>query len=497
MKIAVVGAGLAGSEAAWTLAHVYNVDVLLFEMKSKTPTPAQSEPHHFAELVCSNSLKSKSRLNPAGLLKLEMEALGSLMVAAARQSEVPAGEALAVDRELFSGFITKSLKSHPRIKIIEERIVSLTQVFGYGVDGVIIATGPLTADEFAEDIRRATGSDDLYFYDAIAPIIDGETIDRSIAFFANRRTKTSRRDPSLKKLQDGVLTPHIEVSDSEPHEQASEEPTGHYLNIPLNKYEYFAFVDALKGGEKVPYHNFEEAKFFNGCQPIEVLAESGPLTLAFGPMKPMGLDDPRTGRRPFAAVQLRREKLGDAAFNMVGFQTRLKWPEQKRIFRMLPALANAEFHRMGSMHRNTYLVTPKLINKDNLSLKFNPKVWLAGQISGVEGYVESAAMGLLIGHLVGHTCARGKAFPLPPKDTAIGCLVAHLRDNDPQHYSPMNIHWGLFSELSPDFILAQSEKYPEITTLKPHKKLDKGLKRSLLADRSELLFGQWISTFEI
>jgi methylenetetrahydrofolate--tRNA-(uracil-5-)-methyltransferase len=478
MKIAVIGAGLAGSEAAWTLAETYKLEVVLFEMKATTPTPAQSEPHHFAELVCSNSLKSKSRLNPAGLLKSEMDALGSIMIKASRGSEVPAGEALAVDRELFSGFITRSLRGHPRIQVVETQIQNLNQLSNYGVDAIIVATGPLTADSLAEDLRVRTGSDALYFYDAIAPIVDGDTIDYDIAFFANRKTRTARRDDDLKKLQ--------EANDTDGE-------NGHYLNLPLNKDEYFAFVDALKAGEKVPYHEFEEPRFFNGCQPIEVLAESGPKTLAFGPMKPMGLDDPRTGRRPYAAVQLRREKLGDGAYNMVGFQTRLKWPEQKRIFRMLPGLAHAEFHRMGSMHRNTYLVAPRLLNKSDLSLQCAPQVWLAGQISGVEGYVESAAMGLLVAHIVGHKLARQIAFNLPPADTALGCLVAHLRDADPARYCPMNIHWGLFGELSPEFLTEQAQFFPELSPSNKIKKLDKGLKRDLLATRAEHLFGAWKS----
>ena len=314
MKVAVIGAGLAGAEAAWTLAHRYQLDVLLFEMKAHTPTPAQSEPHHFAELVCSNSLKSKSRLNPAGLLKQEMKALGSLMITSAEQSEVPAGEALAVDREKFSGFITRALREHPKITIIEKQIHNLNELAEYSVSATIVATGPLTSDPLAECLRELTGSQALYFYDAIAPILDGDTIDYDIAFFANRKSRSADRT--------GTAQPH-----------SQEEELGHYLNLPLNRDEYFNFVEELKNGEKVPFHNFEEPKFFNGCQPIEVLAESGPKTLSFGPMKPMGLDDPRTGRRPYAAVQLRREKLGDGAYNMVGFQTRLKWPEQKRIFR--------------------------------------------------------------------------------------------------------------------------------------------------------------------
>ena len=477
MKVAVIGAGLAGSEAAWTLANTYQLDVLLIEMKSSTPTPAQSEPHHFAELVCSNSLKSKSRLNPAGLLKTEMDALGSITMKASRQSEVPAGEALAVDRELFSGFITATLRAHPKITVIEKQIQSLGELSEFGVAATVIATGPLTASGLAENLRTVTGSDALYFYDAIAPIVDGETIDYDVAFFANRKTRTTQNDVSLQS--------------SEENNDENSQETGHYLNLPLNKEEYFAFVEELKAGEKVPYHNFEEPRFFNGCQPIEVLAESGPKTLSFGPMKPMGLDDPRTGRRPYAAVQLRREKIGDGAYNMVGFQTRLKWPDQKRIFRLLPGMANAEFHRMGSMHRNTYLISPKLINKIDLSLQSLPGVWLAGQISGVEGYVESAAMGLLIGHVIGQKLTRESVLELPPVDTSLGCLVAHLRDSEAKHFSPMNIHWGLFSEMSSEFLDAQEKLSPELALARNRKKLDKSLKRSMLAIRAEELFASW------
>lgn len=477
MKVAVVGAGLAGAEAAWTLAQHYQLEVLLFEMKAHTPTPAQSEPHNFAELVCSNSLKSKSRLNPAGLLKQEMKALGSLTIKSAEQSEVPAGEALAVDREKFSGFITQNLRQHPKISVIERQVHTLADLNEYNVDATIVATGPLTADPLAENLRALTGSEALYFYDAIAPILDGDTIDTDVAFFANRKSR---------------FTDRSRHTESTPELQTQPEEVGHYLNLPLNREEYFNFVEELIKGEKVPFHNFEEPKFFNGCQPIEVLAESGPKTLSFGPMKPMGLEDPRTGRRPFAAVQLRREKLGDGAYNMVGFQTRLKWPEQKRIFKMLPGLANAEFHRMGSMHRNTYMIAPGVLQYKDLALINAPKVWIAGQLSGVEGYVESAAMGLLTAHIVGHKLTRTEDLNLPPADTALGCLVAHLRSSDPKHYTPMNIHWGLYSDVSEEWIAQHEKHYPEIIIQKTKKKLDKSVKRSILALRSETLFENWL-----
>jgi methylenetetrahydrofolate--tRNA-(uracil-5-)-methyltransferase len=357
--------------------------------------------------------------------------------------------------------------------VIERQIQSLCELEEFNVNATIVATGPLTADPLAEYLRKLTGSNALYFYDAIAPIIDGDTIDYEVAFFANRKSRSADRT-------------------AEVDEGAHKEEIGHYLNLPLNREEYFNFVEELKKGEKVPFHNFEEPKFFNGCQPIEVLAESGPKTLSFGPMKPMGLDDPRTGRRPYAAVQLRREKLGDGAYNMVGFQTRLKWPEQKRIFRMLPGLSQAEFHRMGSMHRNTYMIAPEVLQSSDLAIINAPNVWIAGQLSGVEGYVESAAMGLLTAHIVGRKLTQSASLSLPPPDTALGCLVAHLRGTDPKHYCPMNIHWGLYSELSEEWLLKHEEVFPAIEIQRNKKKLDKSLKRSILALRSETLFADWL-----
>lgn len=470
MAIAVIGAGLAGSEAAWTLAETYGLDVVLFEMKKNNPTPAQDTPHLFAELVCSNSLKSTSMLNPAGVLKQELSALGSLIVQTARKFSVPAGETLAVDREKFSEHITEVLRNHPRITVHDTVVTTLSEVLQTSVDAVVVATGPLTADKLAEDLRQATGSSSLYFYDAIAPIVDGSSIDLEKAFVANRETRTQSFEKKAALLRG---------------EMPQADDDGDYLNLPLNKDEYLSFVKALCEGDKVPFHNFEEPKFFNGCQPIEVLAESGPLTLAHGPMKGRGLTDPKTGRWPFAAVQLRKEKNGDASYNMVGFQTRLTWTAQKQIFKMIPGLENAEYFRMGSMHRNTYLVSPQILNED-LSLKNDNRVWLAGQVMGVEGYLESAAMGCLIGHIVGKRFSTHAPLKLPPPNTSLGCLVRHCLLTSPQHFTPMNIHWGLFDALSD----ADISKYCDPQAQK-QKKLDKTSRRQALSRRAEALFQDW------
>jgi methylenetetrahydrofolate--tRNA-(uracil-5-)-methyltransferase len=466
MRIAIVGAGLAGCEAAWTLAERYNVGVDLFEMKGTHPNPAQSEPHHFAELVCSNSLKSTSRLNPCSLLKDEMAALGSLLIPTARLHAVPAGETLAVDRVQFSGAITQQIREHRNITIREEEVTALrTLLAAVEYAAIIIATGPLTADPLATDLMAETGAQNGFFYDAIAPILDGSTVDMEVAFWQNRTTRTAAFEGRGDEA----------------------EGEGDYLNLPLEKQDYFTFLEALLAAEKTPFRAFEKPQFFNGCQPIEALAESGPRTLAFGPMKPRGITNPRTGRWPYAVVQLRRESLGDSAFNMVGFQTRLTWPEQKRVFRLLPGLQNAEFFRMGSMHRNTYFVAPQILS-ENLSLRAHPNVWLAGQIMGVEGYVESAAMGVLIGHIVGELKVHGRSLALPPPTTALGALVRFLLHSAPKHFTPMNMHWGLFDELSPENLAA----YAPPEALK-QRKLDKSTRRSVLSQRTVAAFREWVS----
>lgn len=481
MNVAVIGAGLAGSECAWILAEQYGISVSLFEMKAKKTTPAQISPHLYAELVCSNSLKSKSRLNPAGILKDELTKLGSLILPYAKKYEVPAGETLAVDRECFSEGITQSIKTHSKIKTFDVIIQTIDDLLSYGdFTAVVIATGPLTDDALANNLRHMTGSDQLYFYDAIAPILDGDTIDHSVVFYANRQSKTHAYEKKKQATQarlEGL--PDLDTND---------DAEGDYLNIPLNKEEYFAFVEKVKEGAKVPHKNFEEPRYFNGCQPIEVLAESGPRTLSFGPMKPKGLTCPRTGRMPYAVVQLRKEKLSDTAWNMVGFQTRLTWGAQKEILRSLPGLSQVEFFRMGSMHRNTYFVSPNILNKD-FSLKCNPKLYLAGQIMGVEGYLESAAMGVFIAHVIGNKLTKNKLLTPPPTNTSLGCLARFCTDAEAKRFTPMNIHWGLFQELSTEDIKKFSSTPDALLKLK---KLDKSVKRELMACRAEELFGKWM-----
>jgi methylenetetrahydrofolate--tRNA-(uracil-5-)-methyltransferase len=472
MKIAVIGAGLAGCECAWTLAEKYAQCVTLFEMKAQHPNPAQDAPNLFAELVCSNSLKSTSILNPAGILKNEMESLGSLLIPTAKKFSVPAGETLAVDRTLFSESITQSIRQHPLIRIVESEVTSARQLCANSNwDAIVVATGPLTSPSLAEDLKQLTTSENAFFYDAIAPVLDGDTIDMDVAFWQNRETRTAAFE-RRQRAEAGV-----------PENEDSAD--GDYLNLPLNKEEYFSFVEKLLAGEKVPFHEFESPKFFSGCQPIEVLAESGPRTLSFGPMKPRGLNDPRTGRSPWACVQLRRESLGNNAFNMVGFQTRLTWPAQREIFRTLPALQNVEFFRMGSMHRNTYFKAPSVLSHD-FSLKTEPRIFLAGQLMGVEGYIESAATGLLVGHILGIKATRQTDLPTPPPHSALGALIRFLFHSEPKHFVPMNIHWGLFDAL-------ESEPELEVEGKKnSKKKMDKSLKRSLLAERAQKEFERWI-----
>lgn len=487
-RIGVIGAGLAGSDCAWVLAEHHGLAVSLYDMKPTRLTPAQHLPLIFAELVCSNSLKSTSLLNPAGLLKEEMKALGSLVMSAASDARVPAGESLAVDREIFGRLITETLSRHPLITVKSECIHSARQLADRDdLEAVVVATGPLTEGGLNDELMTLSqlgsgerAGDALYFYDAIAPILDGDSLDRSVLFQGNRVTRSRNR--AMETAAEKTETVETE---------------GDYLNIPLSREEYFAFVEAVRTGEKVPHHSFEEPRYFNGCQPIENLAESGPLTLAHGPMKGRGLTDPRTGRWPFAAVQLRKEKLGDEAYNMVGFQTRLTWPEQKRIFRTLPGLAGAEFHRMGSMHRNTYLCAPQLLGAD-FRLVCDRRLALAGQIMGVEGYLESAAMGCFVGHTIARQVKTGQPLRTPPPTSALGSLCQHVLKAEALQYSPMNVHWGLVEPLEevtlPDLLndLGLSTRLPgkrKDGTMR----LDKGTKRQLLSLRARQSFQRWLS----
>jgi methylenetetrahydrofolate--tRNA-(uracil-5-)-methyltransferase len=419
--VTVIGGGLAGCEAAWQLAE-RGVRVALVDQKPVALSPAHQTPL-LCELVCSNSLRSDALEAPAGLLKAELRALGSLVIAAADRHRVPAGEALAVDRVGFGREVTARLAAHPNVRIQRRVIDELP-------DGpVIVATGPLTGGRLARKVQDLLGGDRLYFYDAIAPIVDAETIDWDHAFRASRFGKDG------KDGKDG------EAADG------ADAPPGDYVNCPLDRDAYFAFVQAIRDGRKVAPHRFEEPKYFEGCLPIEVMADRGDEVLSHGPMRPIGLVDPKTGRRPFAVVQLRPENQWRTSYNLVGFQTRLAYPEQKRIFAMIPALAHAEFLRFGSIHRNAYIDSPRLLGGE-LELRTRPDVRFAGQITGVEGYIESCAMGLLAAHFLAARLA-GRALAPPPPTTALGGLLAHVTAarGPKQPFSPTNINFGLLPPL--------------------------------------------------
>ncbi|HWA78203.1 MAG TPA: methylenetetrahydrofolate--tRNA-(uracil(54)-C(5))-methyltransferase (FADH(2)-oxidizing) TrmFO [Polyangiaceae bacterium] len=405
--VTIIGAGLAGSEAALTLAS-RGVRVRLFEQKPKQRTPAQSS-DALCELVCSNSFRGAALSNAVGLLKEEMRRLGSFVMQTADQTRVPAGGALAVDRDKFSAKMSELLRASPLIEIREERVDELPTE-----RPLVIATGPLTGDALAAAIARRVGSDALAYYDAIAPIISADSIDWSKVFMASRWEKGE-----------------------------SEEDRSAYVNCPLTEEQYRAFVSDVCAARKVEPKTFEDVRYFEGCLPIEVMAERGPQTLAFGPMKPVGLTDPKTGRWPHAVVQLRKEDEAGTAYNMVGFQTRMAWPEQDRVFRTIPGLENAEFQRYGAVHRNTFINAPKLLGP-TLELRGEPGLYFAGQISGTEGYVESAAGGLLVALFLLDRLA-GREPQLPPSTTALGGLLTHTARNG-DDYQPSNI---TFSHLPP------------------------------------------------
>ncbi len=401
----VVGGGLAGCEVALQLAR-RGVPVRLFEMKPERRTPAQTS-DELGELVCSNSFRSANVNNAIGLLKWEMRHVGSAIIEVADRNAVPAGDALAVNRDLFAADLTAVVAADPLI----ERVTGVVSEIPGGL--TVIATGPLTEDALAAALAERAGRDSLYFYDAIAPIIDADSIDWDVVWRQSRYDKGDGAD---------------------------------YANIPLDEAGYFEFIHAIVAGEKFEAHAFEKPKFFEGCLPIEVMAERGPLTLAHGPMKPVGLTDPRTGQRSFAVAQLRMENRDGTAWNMVGFQTRLKQPEQRRIFRSMPGLEGASFLRFGSVHRNTYVHAPSLL-ADALHWHDDPDLYLAGQITGVEGYVESTACGVLVAwHVLARL--RGAAPPVPPPTTAFGALRRHLRgDGILSKYGPSNLNWSLFAPI--------------------------------------------------
>jgi len=403
-RVSVAGGGLAGVEAAYHLA-LRGIEVDLYEMR-----PAKSTPAHrtdlLGELVCSNSLKGTDPLTAHGLLKKEMAELGSVVLLAAGKTKVPAGKALAVDREGFARALTDIVSSNGLIEIHREEFTRILPDIP-----TIIATGPLTSDTLASFLADITGTGRLFFYDAISPIIDAESIDMEHAFFGSRWDSQSRD----------------------------------YLNCPLDKDLYHAFVDELLKSDRVHPRSFEDTRFFDACLPIEVMALRGTDSLRFGPMRPVGFIDPATGKRPYALLQLRRENLRGDSYNLVGFQTRLTYPDQKRIFSMIPALAEAEFLRFGSIHRNTFIDSPKVLN-ENLSIKGFPLIFLAGQITGVEGYMESAAMGIMAATALGAMLS-GTAFFPPPADTAIGALVRYITDDKNMNFQPMNINLGIMEPI--------------------------------------------------
>ncbi len=404
-KITVIGAGLAGCEAAYTIAES-GIKVDLIEMKPNRYSPAHKSPD-FAELVCSNSLKASRIDSAAGLLKEEMRILGSVSMEAAAVSSVAAGGALAVEREKFSGFITEKIKNHKNINVINETVTKIPE------DAVvIIATGPLTDGGLAEEISKLTGEENLSFFDAAAPIVTADSIDFSRAFYAARYGKGG----------------------------------DDYINCPFNKEEYEAFHKALISAESAPVHNFDKPiNVYEGCMPIEILAKRGEDSIRFGPLKPVGLTDPSTGHRPWAVVQLRRENSEGTLFNIVGFQTNLKFGEQKRVFSMIPGLSNAEFARYGVMHRNTFINSPKILNK-NLSLKKKENIFFAGQITGVEGYMESASCGIIAG-INAVRYIRGEEPLILPNFTMLGAILSYVTDNTVTNFQPMGANFGILPPL--------------------------------------------------
>jgi methylenetetrahydrofolate--tRNA-(uracil-5-)-methyltransferase len=425
-QVHVVGGGLAGSEASYQLAE-RGFSVVLHEMRPVRATPAHKT-DRLAELVCSNTFKSTELTNAHGLLKAEMSAMGSMILQAADEARVPGGSALAVDRDLFSAGVHERVTSHPRIRIVREEVAALPSPG-------IVATGPLTSDALASAIQARLGVDSLAFYDAIAPIVAADSIEDAVVWRASRY-------------------------DRETMEDAGE---GAYINCPMTREAYESFIDALTSADQHQGHAFDEVPYFEGCMPIEEMARRGRDTLRFGPMKPVGLRDPRTGREPYAVVQLRMEDRAGRMWNLVGCQTRMRIPEQQRVFRMIPGLTDAEFLRYGSIHRNSYLNSPASLTP-HLSLRDDAQVLFAGQLTGVEGYTESSATGLLAGINLARMLG-GEDPVLPPPTTMLGALYRYLRDADPRHFQPMNANFGLMEDL-------------------PHPVRDKRKKREMMAERA-------------
>ncbi len=434
-KIRIIGGGLAGCEAAWQCAR-RGVEVELYEMRPARSTPAH-QTGKFAELVCSNSLKSESESTAPWLLKEEMRRAGSLLIEIAQQTSVPAGHALAVDREAFAAEVTKRISDEPLIKVMREEVTRIDENDGL----TVIATGPLTSDALSKEVARLSGSDHLFFYDSISPIVEADSIDQSRVYFAARYGKG----------------------------------TADYINCPFTKEEYDRFYDALIAAQSVEGHDWEKLNYFEGCLPIEEIARRGRDTLRFGPMKPVGLDDPRTGKWPYAVVQLRRENLRADSYNLVGFQNHLKFGEQARVLRLIPGLENAKFLRYGQIHRNTYINAPTLLTP-LMNMKQHPSVFFAGQISGVEGYTESIAMGMLVGMHVSRT-VQGLPAIAPPRESALGSLVHYLCNAESKSFQPANITFDLL---------------PQLDDATRRRVRDKKLRHKMVCEQGLQAAGQWL-----
>ena len=440
--ITVIGGGLAGSEAAYQIAK-NGIKVKLYEMKPFKYSPAHSN-KNLAEIVCSNSFKSNLLTNACGLLKEELRILNSLLIKVADDTSVPAGQALAVDREEFSRRVTEEIKNNPLIEIINQEITSIENISEDGI--VIIATGPLTSEKLAKEIVKLTGEDKLYFYDAAAPIVNKDSIDFSIAFYGDRYKQEKKKEENVDewkkrlKLQEG-------------QEQS-------YINLPMNQEEYENFWKALVDAEVVTLHDFEKREIFEGCMPIEIMAKRGIDTLRYGPLKPVGFDDPRTGKRPYSVVQLRQDDKQASIYNIVGFQTNLKFGEQKRIFRKIPGLEKAEFVKYGVMHRNTYINSSKLLD-ETYQLKSNTNIYFAGQLTGVEGYVESISSGM-VAALNAIRQFKRERKTIFPEITMIGCLAKYISTPN-ERFQPMNANFGILPGLEGTKIKDKKERYEKLS----------------------------------
>lgn len=425
LKLNIIGGGLAGCEAAWQALNL-GISVDLYEMRPKVQTEAHKT-GGLAELVCSNSLKSLRPDSAPGLLKDCMSAFNSLILLSAKHAQVPAGQALAVEREIMSKFVEEKLNEFKNFKRIDKEITAIPEEAELEANNEcwIVASGPLTSSTLANELSKLSGDDRLFFYDAIAPVIATESIDMDHAFRQSRYDNEDSGD-------------------------------GDYINLPLNKEQYEVFITEVANAEYMPLHKFEETKYFESCLPIEVMVERGRETLRFGPMKPVGLTNPVTGHRPWGNIQLRQENKEGTMFSMVGFQTKMKWPEQKRVFSLIPALANAEFYRYGSVHRNTYFQSPKTLNKD-FSFKVNSRVFLAGQLTGVEGYSESSAMGIIASRCASAKL-QGTTFTLPPKGSMIGALADYVINGGLTKFSPMNTNMGLLPSIQKQRGVSKSDR---------------------------------------